>query len=245
VSPIRGWLFTVALVATAIRDLWGYQVWARLHGASTSRAVRVLQRWSQHAWRWLRLDVRVDGRPLDEPCVYVANHRSYLDIPVLAGALGVAFMSRADVATWPVVGAAAQAVGSVFVERDDPNGRIRAARALARRLRSGSVAVFPEGTTTGDRLPAAFHPGLFRLLHRLGVPVVPVTIRYGDARAYWVEDVSLRDHLRRLEHAVRGVAAVVHIGAPLDARAHADGTSLGQAAWSAVSRPIDELGELA
>jgi 1-acyl-sn-glycerol-3-phosphate acyltransferase len=205
----------------------------------------VLQRWSQHAWRWLRLDVRVDGRPLDEPCVYVANHRSYLDIPVLAGALGVAFMSRADVATWPVVGAAAQAVGSVFVERDDPNGRIRAARALARRLRSGSVAVFPEGTTTGDRLPAAFHPGLFRLLHRLGVPVVPVTIRYGDARAYWVEDVSLRDHLRRLEHAVRGVAAVVHIGAPLDARAHADGTSLGQAAWSAVSRPIDELGELA
>ena len=234
-----------AVVTSAAFDLWRYQARTLVRGPSTALAVAILQRWSRRACARLGLDVVVHGTPPATACMYVANHRSYLDIPLLSGVLGVAFMSRADVAGWPIVGGAARAVGCVFVERDDPAGRVRAARALARRLRTGSVVVFPEGTTGGDRLPRAFHEGLFRLLHRLRVPVVPVTVRYGDRRAYWTDDVGLLHHLRSRVLAADGTAAALHVGAVLDPRAHADGPSLARAARDAVCTPIEELGELA
>jgi len=234
-----------AIVSSAGFHLWRYQARTLLRGPSTGLAVATLQRWSRRACARLGLDVAVHGSPATTACMYVANHRSYLDIPLLSGVLGVAFMSRADVAGWPIVGGAARAVGCVFVERDDPAGRVRAARALARRLRAGSVVVFPEGTTGGERLPGAFHEGLFRLLHRLRVPVVPVTIRYGDRRAYWTDDVGMLDHLRSRVLAANGIAAALHVGAALDPLAYADGSSLARAARDAVSAPIEDLGELA
>ena len=243
--PIPPTLRIAALVGTGAATLWRYRLRARLAGASEADATRVLQAWSRRAWSWLGLDVRVRGRMPGSPCVYVANHRSYLDIPVLAGAFGTAFMSRADVASWPVIGRAAQEVGSVFVDRDDPTSRIRAAFALRRRLRHASVVVFPEGTTCGTLLPGPFHPGLFLFLHRAGLPVHPVTVRYGDRRAYWTDDVPLGRHLRRQVLPGPRISVVVHVGAPIDTGGHRRGDDLARAAWAAIARPIEELGELA
>src|SRR5947208_2726574 len=128
--------------------------------------------------------------------------------------------------------------------REDPRGRVRAARGLARRLASASVIVFPEGKTGARRLPGPFHPGLFRLLHRLGVPVVPVTIRYGDRRAYWTDDSRLVSHLWTRVLAGPSLPVAVHVGTALDPRAEADGESLARAAYHAVCRPIEDLDEL-
>lgn len=240
-APLR----LAALVGTAAATLWRYRLRARLFGASEAEATRVLQRWSRRAWGWLGLDVRVRGRMPDGPCIYVANHRSYLDIPVLAGTFGTAFMSRADVASWPVVGGAAQEIGTVFVDRDDPTSRIRAAFALRRRLRHGSVAVFPEGTTCGSPLPGPFHAGLFLFLHRAGLPVHPVTVRYGDRRAYWTDDLPMGRHLREQVLIGPRLSVVVHVGHAIDTTGHAGGDDLARAAWAAIARPIEELGELA
>jgi len=240
-APLR----VAALATTAAATLWSYQARARLSGGSEAAATDVLRRWSRRAWGWLGLDVRVRGEVPAGPCVYVANHRSYLDIPVLAGALGTAFMSRDDVASWPIVGGAAREIGSVFVARDDPASRIRAAFALRRRLRAGSVVVFPEGTTCATPLPGPFHPGLFLFLHRTGLPVLPLTVRYGDRRAYWTDDLSLSDHLRRHVLAGPPIPVVVHVGAPIDTRGHLSGDDLARVAWAAIARPIEELGELA
>ena len=240
-APLR----VAGLAATAAATLWGYRLGARVSGRSEAVATAVLRRWSRRAWGWLGLEVRVRGELPQGPCIYVANHRSYLDIPVLAGTLGSAFMSRADVASWPIVGGAAREIGSVFVERNDPTSRIRAAFALRRRLRAGSVVVFPEGTTCGTPLPGHFHPGLFLFLHRTGLPVRPVTVRYGDRRAYWTDDLSLGRHLRRHVLAGPRIPVVVHVGAPIDTRGHAGGDDLARAAWAAIARPIEELGELA
>jgi 1-acyl-sn-glycerol-3-phosphate acyltransferase len=233
-----------AAVASALVHLIAYRASALVWGASPSRALAFLRHWSVRAWRWLDLEVRAEGITSPGPCVYVANHRGYLDVPLLAGVLGASFMSRADVAGWWIVGAAAKLVGSVFVERDDPRGRVRAARGLARRLASGSVIVFPEGKTGAQRLPGPFHPGLFRLLHRLGVPVVPVTIRYGDRRAYWTDDTGLVSHLWTCVLAGPSLPVAVHVGTALDPRAEADGESLARTTYRAVCRPIEDLDEL-
>jgi 1-acyl-sn-glycerol-3-phosphate acyltransferase len=241
--PARDALAIAAVVTSAASHLLLYRLSALVAGHSPARALRVLRHWSGRTCRWLRLELAVEGTAASEPCVYVANHRSYLDIPVLASALGASFMSRADVARWWIVGPTARFIGSIFVEREEVGARVRAARELARRASAASVVLFAEGTTTGERLPRPFRPGAFRLLHRLGVPVVPVTIRYGDRRAYWTEDLGVGAHLRRHVLAGPPLAAAVHIGSV--ERRHADAESLAHATYRAVCAPIERFGELA
>jgi 1-acyl-sn-glycerol-3-phosphate acyltransferase len=233
-----------ALVVTAACSVGIYQFRTSLRGPSPSHALARFERWSRHACALLGLDAHVHGQRATEPVLYVSNHRSYLDIPVLAGVLGTRFLSRADLAQWPIVGTAAQAIGAVFVDRDDAHGRAHAARVLARSLRRCSIVVFPEGTTHGNDRPASFHPGVFRLAHRLNAPVVPVTIRYSDRRVYWTDESTIGQHLRT--HVLTGprVAATVHIGEPVHPAAHDDPETLTQAVYREVCRPLDQLGEL-
>jgi lyso-ornithine lipid O-acyltransferase len=240
----RAYARTAALMASAVCHLSAYQLSERLWGPSPARALRILRHWSRKACAWLRVDIRVHGQPALGSCVYVSNHRSYLDIPVLASVLGPSFMSRADIATWPVVGAAARAVGVVLVDRDSLNGRVRAARYLARRVKTANVVVFPEGTTRGERLPGPFHSGLFRLLHRLGTTVVPVTIRYSDRRAYWVDDITMSQHLRRQVFNGHRLKGEVHIGQPLVPSEHSDAENFARAVHQTVCGPIEEFGEV-
>jgi 1-acyl-sn-glycerol-3-phosphate acyltransferase len=232
-------------LASAVASLAWYRLLDRFRAPSPARALATLQRWCRWGCPWLRLQVRVEGTVAAVPCLYVANHRSYLDIPVLAGVLGTAFLSRADVAAWPLVGRIARFTDTVLVARDDPRNRTRAARALIRRIRTGSVVVFPEGTTTGAALPAPFHPGLFRLIQRLDVPIVPVTVRYSDRRAYWVDDVSLWQHLKTRVLQAPPLRVTVHIGSPVLAGGRDDEAQIAAAAYAAVCQPLETYGELA
>ncbi|HEX8215825.1 MAG TPA: lysophospholipid acyltransferase family protein, partial [Allosphingosinicella sp.] len=61
--------------------------------------------------------VRVQGTPLRSHVLFLANHVSWLDIMVLAGATGTAFVAKAEVARWPVIGWLAGLNDTVYVER--------------------------------------------------------------------------------------------------------------------------------
>jgi 1-acyl-sn-glycerol-3-phosphate acyltransferase len=236
------WMGTFLVVAFTRLAL--YEISDRFRPASATRARAVLQGWARWAWPWLRLQVEVVGDIPAFPCLFVANHRTYLDIPVLAGVLGATFLSRADVANWPLVGRIARLTETVLVARDDPRDRTRAARRVMRQLRSGSVVVFPEATTTGERLPAPFHPGTFRLVQRQALPIVPVTVRYSERRAYWVEDLSVWQHMKTRVLVGGLLRVVVHVGEPLAAQSDQDAAQLATAVHAAVCRPIDVYGEL-
>lgn len=212
---------------------------------SPARALETLSRWCRWGCPWLGLDVVVRGAPAPSSCLYVANHRSYLDIPVLTAVLGATFLSRADVAEWPLVGTIARLTQAVLVARDDPRDRARAARALLRRMRTASVVVFPEGTTTGERLPQPFEPGAFRLVQRLEAPILPVTVRYSDRRAYWVEDLTLGQHLKTRVLEGGPLRVTVDIGSELRGGDFACAEDLAAAVHAAVCRPIASGGELA
>jgi 1-acyl-sn-glycerol-3-phosphate acyltransferase len=233
------------VIAAAFTRLWLYEIADRFRAPSPPRALATLAGWCRWALPWLRLEVAVEGAALDTPCVYVANHRTYLDVPVLASVLRAAFLSRADVATWAVIGPVARLTEVVFVDREDPHDRKRAARQLLQRLRTGSVVVFPEGTTTGAPLPAPFRAGLFRHVHTLSVPIVPVTLRYSDRRAYWVDDLSAWQHFKIRLLAHPPLRVTMHIGPPLHTADYGDAEQLAAAVYSAVCQPIEVCGELA
>ncbi len=168
---------------------------ARFRGDCPHAAVRRGHAWARRVVPALGIDLDVSGAVPRERVLLLANHRSYIDIPVLLSQVPCSFLAKAEIARWPLFGTAARLTHTVFVQRDDPASR-RAARAGALdRLRQGlTFAAFPEGTTSRGPGILPFFPGLFQLASEHGIPVVPVAIDYDDPGAAWVDDDPFLGH---------------------------------------------------
>lgn len=147
-----------------------------------------------------------------EPCILVANHRSYID-PLLvlrdSPALPVA---KAEIASWPIIGRATQLSGILFVRRESSSDRRRVLGEIAEALHQGhSVLIFPEGTTSAGATPLELRKGVFRLAAEQGLPILPIALDYPDPEDYWVDaDTLLRHFLSRF--GLGSVRCALHIG---------------------------------
>ncbi len=153
----------------------------------------------------VRLEVR--GATPTGARFVVCNHLSYVDVAVLGAVLPVAFVSRADVAHWPLIGPLARAFDTVFVPREQKRKLPEVNAIVARRVADGcALVVFAEGTTTvGDRV-LPLKPSLLEPAATAGVPVQAACIHYAteppDAPASvsvcWVGDADFVPHGRAL-----------------------------------------------
>ncbi len=154
--------------------------------------------WMSVLARLLGLRVRVLGEPVAVPSLVVANHVSWLDIPVLGGSLPLAFLCMDEVRRWPLLGWLVTMAGTVYISRGAHSAR-RVADDLIDRLRSGrNMAIFPEGTTSSGADVRRFLPRLFLVAVESGVPVQPVAIRYRHPVAPWVNNMPVGKHLMRV-----------------------------------------------
>jgi lyso-ornithine lipid O-acyltransferase len=206
--------------------------------------------WPRRFLRWVGriagMRVRVTGVPLERDVLFLANHLSWLDILVLAGASGTAFVSKAEVGEVPVVGWLAGLNNTVFVARSERAGVRDQADALRRALASGQpVALFPEGTTDGGPQLLPFRASLLASLFPPlpGVRVQPVALDYGPAAhdLAWVGDEAGLDNVRRVLSR-RGTARVVlHFLAPVDP-ASGDRKALARAARDEIVEALGPSG---
>ncbi len=155
--------------------------------------------------------------PRDRGRVVVANHRSIIDIAVLLSIFGGALVSRSDLERWPIIGPAARAAGTIFVDRSSKRSGAQAIQAMVDRLEvHDTVCLFPEGTTFVDDPVRPFKPGACVAAARAHVPLVPVAIVYPrDSGAAFGGETFLR-HLARLAETPKTVIHV-EIGAALEA----------------------------
>lgn len=128
--------------------------------------------------------IRVEGAekvPRDVPCVLMANHRSYLDIPaVVLGLrhLTVLFVAKRELTRIPFFGWALGASRHIKVDRGDREQAIQALQEGLGRLGKGiGLAFFPEGTRSRTRRLLPFKKGGFYVAVDGGFPIVPVSIR--------------------------------------------------------------------
>ena len=134
-----------------------------------------------------RLCCRIFGITLDRrgnpsthrPTLFVANHSSYLDITILAATVEGGFVSKAEVARWPVFGWLAKLQRSVFVERADRAGTARQRDEIRKRLDAGdNLVLFPEGTSSDGIHLLPFKSALFSAAEDERVLVQPVSVAY-------------------------------------------------------------------
>ncbi|MBN1142280.1 MAG: AMP-binding protein [Deltaproteobacteria bacterium] len=163
----------------------------------------------------------------EKPCLYVSNHASYLDGPLLMATLPrrFSFVAKKELQANPLARRFLDRIGTEYVERFDAKKGTEDFQRLADRSRAGqSLCFFPEGTFTRAPGLLPFHMGAFAAAAEAGVLVVPVAIR------------GTRSILRAnswLPH--RGALSVV-IGPPLDAAAL---KREGEDSWSLAIRLRD------
>jgi 1-acyl-sn-glycerol-3-phosphate acyltransferase len=145
----------------------------------------------------------VRGTPLRRDVVFLANHLSWIDIPVLAGATGTAFVAKAELADHPVVGWLCRLNHTLFVRRGDRMGVAGQVSQIAAALTEGwPVTIFPEGTTGDGVALLPFKAALLAALEppAPGLRVQPVRIDYGPVTTElaWVGDEPGPAHAARV-----------------------------------------------
>jgi 1-acyl-sn-glycerol-3-phosphate acyltransferase len=128
------------------------------------------------------VDLRIVGRPLPHDALFVANHLSWLDVLIVAGATGARFVAKDEVRGWPVVGWLAGLHDTVYVERTARGEVHRQAEQLRAALAEHApVTLFPEGGTGDGRTIGPFRASLLAaLLPPIpGVKLQPLAIDYG------------------------------------------------------------------
>lgn len=211
--------------------------------------------WQAAATAIFSVKIRRHGTPYDaKQTLYISNHISYIDIPTLGSIVRGVFVSRGDLASWPIFGFLATLQQTAFISRDKKNARAEKEN-LERLIAEGkNMILFAEGTSTDGTSVVPFKSSLFALVFRpdgtaLDLMVQPVTINIvsvdgvpvepasGPVRDLytWHGDMTLRPHLLRM---ARGKGAVVDITfhAPLDpAKYNGDRKALAADCYDAVA----------
>ncbi|MFI8912865.1 lysophospholipid acyltransferase family protein [Streptomyces sp. NPDC053513] len=193
---------------------------------------------------WVRAVVRAFGvraryegtaGAVTGPLLVVANHVSWLDIPLLAAVLPGRMVAKTEVRRWPVLGPLAALGGTLFIERDRLRALPGTVRAMAAVLAGGGrVVVFPEGSTWCGRAGGRFRPAAFQAALDSGCAVLPVRIDYRPTgAAAYVGDDPLGASLWRVVTA-RRIVADVRILDPISSMRYPDRRALAAAAQRAV-----------
>lgn len=138
--------------------------------------------WGRSALLLAGLPIKVTGSehiPQNRSAVYIVNHQSNFDIPILYAGLPLQFrwMAKQELFNIPLFGLAMRRCGYIPIDRSDRRKAMLSIKDAAKQIRDGaSVIVFPEGTRTADGHLQEFKKGGFLIAVKAQVPIVPVAI---------------------------------------------------------------------
>ncbi|MGW5616063.1 lysophospholipid acyltransferase family protein [Streptomyces sp. NPDC003877] len=202
----------------------------------------LVRRWCRWIVRAAGVRVRITGTAAPTGGVLlVANHISWLDVPLLAAVRPARMLAKTEVRRWPVAGPLAARGGVLFIDRDRLRALPDTVARIARALREGTaVAAFPEGSTWCGRAQGTFRRAVFQAALDAGVPVQPVRIGYrltgrggrggtASTAPAFVGDDTLLASLWRVA-TTRGLVAEVEVRDALPPGAHPDRRALARSA---------------
>lgn len=214
--------FLLALFLGGPRAFWIVAPWY-IRGTAEAFGIRR----ELEGWEALPEDLRT-GR---QPAVFIGNHTSLFDPPLMISTLPCrpVFVAKRELAGIPFLGWVIWLAGFIFIDRKDREAAIRSLNEAATRIAAGqAIVAFPEGTRSRDGRLLPFKKGAFALAYEAGVPVVPFAIHGGPAilpKGTW---------------RVAGGPYRITVGRPMDSSAYADFEALRTAAEEAVRQLLEK-----
>ena len=148
---------------------------------ATEYAVKCMYLWSKFTINIIGMNVVIKGKENipNRPCVFIGNHTSILDIPVIFYSLNkpVGFIAKKEVLKIPILSYWLSKGKCIALDRQNPRDAVRMINEGVKNLNDGySMMIFPEGTRSLDGKPLPFKKGSLKLAIKAKVPIVPVTI---------------------------------------------------------------------
>lgn len=223
----------------------------------------------KYVCKFLGVKIRVIGETpgcfsnQKRPLIYVSNHTSWLDVPVLGGILYAGFVAKEDVGTWPFIGLIAHLGRTIFVSRQRGSAGRERDNMRKRLSECENLILFPEGTSSDGSRVLPFLSAFFSIAAPVTSPkrkaeitplLQPVSVVYdrldhlpvGKSRRIvfaWYGDMNLAPHLWKLCQ-WRDMQVTVILHPLIDPNDHPSRKALAQEAWKAVDQGAASLRQM-
>ena len=158
---------------------------------------------------WLtNINVEVIGQKNNNnvPTLYISNHLSYLDIPILGSILIGRFVAKNEISNWPIIGYLSKVGNTIFVNRNLKFLKTNKSIIYDYLCRGDNIILFPEGTTSDGNRILKFKSSLLTSLENKNILIQPIVIRYKSINGMplnrwlkpiiaWYGDVDFKPHL--------------------------------------------------
>jgi 1-acyl-sn-glycerol-3-phosphate acyltransferase len=218
------------------------------------RLVRARSPWPRlflgMAARSLGARVHIRGTKRAHGCFMVANHVSWMDILALGGATGTAFISKDDVARWPLIGWLAAQNNTIFIARTRRHGVAEQVAALRSAVEGHQpITLFAEGGTGDGRTLRPFKASLFAVMSPppRDMLVQPVFIDYGPAAAEisWQGNEGTGGNALRVIGRKGRLDVTLHFLEPFDPRIAPDRKALAAEARNRIAAALPPFMDVA
>lgn len=152
---------------------------------------------AKRALLWV-VGVRVHGKNFDHigPGLVMANHRSYLDVLFVPTLKPARIVAKIEVRSWPLIGWAARALGTIWVKRENKNSRMAAREAIIQAVQDGNtVIVFPEGTSWEGPQMLPLKPAMFYEAAQHGFKIYQWSLHFDSAKTAFPIGINFVGHL--------------------------------------------------
>ena len=175
---------------------------------SKSISKKIVQIFHKFLLWLLNINVEVLGKKnLDNvPTLYVSNHLSYLDIPVLGSTLNGRFVAKNEISLWPLAGFLSKVGDTIFINRNLRFLKKNKSIILENISKGDNIILFPEGTTSDGIRVLKFKSSLLFSLEKKNITIQPIVIDYKSINGMplnrwlkpiiaWYGDMDLKPHL--------------------------------------------------
>jgi 1-acyl-sn-glycerol-3-phosphate acyltransferase len=181
-AVLWSWIYVIPLIVLSTAFFGVVSFVISLFDHKPARQLKVARVWARSLLRIVGVKVTVEGLDRIQPggnYVFVSNHVSYMDIPVVLGNIPeeFLFLAKDELFNIPMLGTHLKTAGHVSVPREDPRSAIKTLQHTAALLHDGrSTLVFPEGGRTDTGELQEFKDGAAFLAIRSQIPVVPLAM---------------------------------------------------------------------
>lgn len=172
--------------------------WLKTRGFSRNLQHWVMGTWGKTIMFCLGIKVKRNNLPLHNNFILMPNHRSYLDIFIVAGLVPAAMVGKAELKKWPFGKLGALVTNSILVDRKNSRSLINTMNKIKESVSQGiPVTLFPEGTTHKGPTTKRFKNGSFKIAAEAQIPVIPMAIEFKDKEDAWIDKDTFVGHFFR------------------------------------------------